>query len=482
MRYTIVRFASELQLQRSEEESSVHAVRSSVFASILVMATGCVDPGDVTTSATDQSLTASDPLFSLQTWHYNEANLPNAWNTTTGSASTIVAMVDSGTMPHPDLDAKWVAGYDFFAGDANPHDDGWYHHGIHTAGIVAAMTNNGIGGAGVCWSCMLMPLRVLSVGAPGNTDTPTVEARAIRNAIGQAVADGFGHTAPAPAQPASVINSSLGNTKLTACPADVQSALDAAFNAGVVVVAAAGNNDDGDTTSTHYMWENCNHVIVVTAVQESGAPEAYSITGAGVTLAAPGGTAIAGGDGHGALIGCTDPMETRGDGTHGVVSTWVTSQGVACYRHWAGTSMAAPHVSGIAALMKSRNPALTADQATRILKGTARAISCGAACGAGLVDASEAVRAALVTATVDCSSTGGGRFSCIFDDVTGLSPLTVQWTAAANAGLNAPTNSVNGVTGRCSVGLSSTVTVTVTDQLGRSLTKNRSFVCTNIVP
>jgi hypothetical protein len=118
--------------------------------------------------------TPNDSLYSLQ-WHYPAINLPAAWDVVTGPNCVIVAVLDTGIRPHPDL--TWVAGFDFFSNDADPTDPGCsadpndFSHGMHIAGTIAALTNNAIGVAGVNWGgstgTQIMPLRVL--GESGGT-------------------------------------------------------------------------------------------------------------------------------------------------------------------------------------------------------------------------------------------------------------------------------------------------------------------------
>jgi serine protease len=444
------------------------------FVAGIALLTACGLDAEDTRSAEAQ-LSSNDPLIGSQQWHLTEANISNAWNLTTGLVSTIVAVVDSGRMAHPDLDAKWVTGYDFFAGDADPADDGTYHHGIHTAGIIAAVTNNGVGVAGTCWGCRLMPLRALQaggstgVGAPGNVDEIQVLARAIRYAAGYLVDDGNFNMVQT-LTPAAVVNISLGNFK-TPCTQGLQTAIDDANAAGTVVVASAGNADDGDHDPVHYLWPTCQNVIVVTAAQETGAAEPYAITGTGITLAAPGGSAVNGSAGNGLLVGCTGTSDTgTSTGSHGVVSTWVTADNIACYRHWAGTSMSAPVVSGIVALMKSRNASVTAAQVKTILTTTARPACSG--CGAGIVDAFAAVQAAPFSASASCAQTTPGHFACTSGLAGGLVP-TVAW--AAGAGSTITSQSTASAAGTC--GGPTSVTFTATDGTGRQLTQTSSFAC-----
>lgn len=452
-----------------------------------ISATACDgDDGDLPTLGESvQAVTPTDPLASQQLWHYGAIRVPGAWGLTTGSSSVLIAVVDSGTMPHPDLDSQWWGGYDFFSGDADATDRGTYHHGIHTAGTLAAVAGNGIGGTGICWGCKLMPLRVLqrggntSPGEPGRRDPPlTLMARAIRYAAGLSTDNGLGAVVQS-TRKADVINISIGDIPATTtCEPAIQSAVNAAVAAGSTVVAAVGNVTNGDTNAAHFMWAHCANVIVVTAVASNGTVEPYALRGAGVTIAAPGGSPGGSGAdqaGWGALIGCTDPLEDHGVGTHGVVSTWSTHDGTACYRHWAGTSMAAPHVAGTVALMRSRNPALTPAQIRSLLLATASNVckTCPPE-----VDAYAAVNAAIFDASLSCEATGGGSFSCMAAPVGGAAPLAAQWTGQVNASID-PGATPEAATGHCSIGLSASVRYSVTDGAGRTVVKTRSFMCNN---
>src|SRR5207302_6410196 len=93
-------------------------------------------------------------------WGWNVAHAPTAWDSTTGSSSVVVALLDSGVdYTHPDLQGRFVAGYDFVNNDSDPTDDDG--HGTMTAGVLGAAANHGVGMAGMCWTCMIMPVKVL---------------------------------------------------------------------------------------------------------------------------------------------------------------------------------------------------------------------------------------------------------------------------------------------------------------------------------
>ena len=343
------------------------------------------------------TMTPNDPRY-IDQWHYQGGvsgmNLPAAWDLSTGTG-VVVAVIDTGVTAHPDLNGNVISGYDFITDaarardgdgrDANPQDEGdwtvagecsatwtarnssW--HGTHVAGTVAAVTNNAIGVAGVAFNARIQPVRVM--GRCGGLVSDIVDG--IVWAAGGAIAG-----VPANATPAKVINMSLGGTG--ACDAAYQSAIDAAVARGSVVVVAAGNSN---ADASGHTPASCGNVVSVAALDREGNRAAYSNYGTLVDLAAPGG-------------------ETSPTATNGVLSTlnfgtttpYPSTSGY--FARLQGTSMAAPHIAGLAALMKSRNPALTPAQIESLLKANTRAIvgTCTGGCGAGAADAYKALLAA----------------------------------------------------------------------------------------
>lgn len=347
------------------------------------------------------TLVPNDTFYNGNQWHYYEAtggiNLPPTWDLATGTG-VVVAVLDTGITTHSDLSANIVAGYDFItdltaAGDGNgrdsdPSDPGdwttadqcnpgepaedssW--HGTHVAGTVAAVTNNNKGVAGVAFNSKVMPVRVL--GHCGGVSSDIADA--IVWAAGGAVSG-----IPTNANPVEVINMSLGGPG--SCGAGTQAAINYAVNAGVVVVVSAGN-DNADTAG--YTPANCQNVIAVGATNRDGAKAGFSNYGATVDVSAPGG-------GESSFI----------------ASTWnngKTAPTTETYIGMQGTSMAAPHVAGVAALMQSASPATPASVET-VIKSTARAlpVSCPQGCGSGIVNALGAV-------------TGAGAGALLISDVS----------------------------------------------------------------
>jgi serine protease len=335
-----------------------------------------------------RALTPNDSRYNEQ-WHYYEAvggaNLPSAWNLSTGTGIT-VAVLDTGFRPHADLVANVIAGYDFISDvsmsmdgngrDPSPHDPGdWSDgmmcdaepsswHGTHVAGTVAAVTKNANGVAGVAFGSKLLIVRVLGRCGGALSDI----ADGIIWAAGGTV-PGVG-TNPIPAK---VLNLSLGGAG--ACGPTYQAAIDLARSKGAVVVVAAGNSN---ADASQFRPANCQGVITVGATNRDGARAYYSNFGSVVDLSAPGGE--------------TFPIESNGVLSTSNAST--TTPGPDSYAFYQGTSMAAPHVAGVAALMFSRTPSLTPDQIEARLKNSARPFPqpCHG-CGTGIVNALNALNA-----------------------------------------------------------------------------------------
>ncbi|MGJ5734645.1 S8 family peptidase [Streptomyces caniscabiei] len=350
--------------------------------------------------------TPNDTEYTKQ-WDLYEStagmNLPGAWDKTTGTGVT-VAVIDTGYVAHSDLAANIVGGYDFIADtavandgngrDSNPADPGdwtaanecvagepattssW--HGTHVAGTIAAVTNNSKGVAGIAYGAKVSPLRVL--GKCGGYDSDIIDA--ITWASGGTVSG-----VPANANVAKVINMSLGGSG--ACTTATQTAINAAVNRGTTVVVAAGNSN---ANAANYSPASCSNVISVAATNRAGARSYYSNFGSIVDIAAPGG-------------------ETRTVETGGILSTLnagTAGPGSESYDYYQGTSMAAPHIAGLAALLKSASSALTPAQIESAIKTNSRALpgACSGGCGAGLADAAKTVQAVTGGGT-----TGGTTFT-----------------------------------------------------------------------
>lgn len=337
--------------------------------------------------------TPNDPQYSSQ-WHYFEANgglnLPQAWDITTGSGA-VVAVIDTGYRPHADLAANILPGYDMISvesvsADGNGRDSdardvgdsvtagqcgvgsraqGSSWHGTHVAGTVAAVTNNNLGVAGVAYNAKVVPIRAL--GKCGGLTSDIADSMIW-------AAGGSVPGIPNNANPADVLNLSLGGSG--SCDATSQAAINQAVALGATVVVAAGNSNTNASSATP---ANCNNVISVAAVGRTGGRASYSNFGNVVDLAAPGGDQSSGGTSAGVL-------STLNSGTSGPAGD--------TYEFYQGTSMATPHVAGAAALLYSIDANISPADVESVLKGTARSFpSTCSGCGVGIVDAKAAVDA-----------------------------------------------------------------------------------------
>ncbi len=354
--------------------------------------------GEHSSQPQSPNLTPNDSRFGEQ-WHYgytaNTAegiNVVAAWDITTGISSTVVAVIDTGILAHTELAGRTVPGYDFITdsaiandgggrdndpsdpGDWNvagecgtgssPRDSSW--HGTHVAGTIGAATNNGAGVAGVNWNAKILPVRVL--GKCGGNTSDIVDA--IRWAAGLPVSG-----VPANANPADVINMSLGGQG--SCSPAEQNAINDAVAAGATVVVAAGNSN---ANAANYSPASCNNVITVAATDRTGDRAWYSNFGSVVEVSAPGG-------------------ETDTE-VNGVLSTLDSGTTIPnndnTYAYYQGTSMAAPHVAGVASLLIGENPGISPAQVLATLQLTARPFPSGSGCttsncGSGIVDAYQAL-------------------------------------------------------------------------------------------
>lgn len=302
-------------------------------------------------------LDAPDRLFPRQ-WNLAHILAPSAWEITRGSPDVLVGVIDSGILEdHPDFSGQLVDGFDFvsdpeFSGDGDgidpdPRDPApnGISHGSHVAGIVGARTGDtsvpeGGGMAGVGWDTRIMPLRIL--GSEGGTSFDLREA--IRYAAGLPNA-----SEQVPDRPVDIINLSLGSSSFS----EATQALIAEVRArGIVFVAAAGNSGSSEPAFPAAY----DGVVSVTASDINDQPTDYANFGATIDVVAPGGDRTTDLDGDGIEDGILS------------VSTGAGGQG-AGYEVLSGTSMAAPHVSGVIALMKAVHPGLTPDDVDVLLKG-----------------------------------------------------------------------------------------------------------------
>ena len=328
-----------------------------------------------------------DPHLSYQ-WGLTGAaggiNVEPAWGLA-GSNGVVIAVIDTGRTAHPDLDEKTLAGMDMISDptngrdgngrDSNPADEGDWNtanqcgqgaqarnsswHGTHVAGIAAAITHNSEGIAGTAPGAWLQHVRVLGTCGGNLAD----------------IADGIiwasgGNVPGLPVNPtpARVLNLSIQGGG--ACGTTYQAAINSARSRNSVVIVAAGNNAIPATESTP---GNCQGVVTVAANGPAGVRAVYSNYGPAVAVSAPGG----------------DSSNSQLDGILSTINLGTTTPAAAGYNMMDGTSMAAPYVAGVAALMLSRNFNLTPDQIATLLRNTARPFPSyfGGGGGTGIVDA-----------------------------------------------------------------------------------------------
>ena len=325
--------------------------------------------------------TPSDPSYANGTlWGLNGrygVNTPGAWTMTRGAASVVVAVVDTGGTSHPDLNANTVAGYDFVSdssrsGDGNGWDsdssdpgDGlpssrssW--HGTHVAGTIGAVSDS-YGVVGVAPNTSIQHVRVLGANGGSIADI----ASGIIWASGAPVSGTSANRTPA-----RVINMSLGGPSYS-CSSTFQNAINTAVSRGTTVVVAAGNEDEDAQYSTP---ANCNNVITVAAVNSSGNRASFSNYGSNVDIAAP------------------------GVGIYSTVNSGYTRPSGPSFASYQGTSMAAPHVAGVVALMLANNPSLTPQSIEASIRNSANVTTfagnrCDSTwsfvtCGTGIINAS----------------------------------------------------------------------------------------------
>jgi serine protease len=456
-----------------------------------------------------------------------------------GSPTVVVAVLDTGVrFEHPDLGrvatgGRLLPGYDFVSSvtvandgdgrDGDPSDPGdWTStadlsssefsgcevsdsswHGTATASLVGAAANNGIGIAGSAPGVQVQPVRVLGKCFGRDSD---IQA-AMRWAAGIAV-DGV----PANANPAKVINMSLGSDAV--CSAGYQAVVSEIVARGVVIVAAAGNSTGGPVGTP----ASCAGVVAVGGLRHAGTKVGFSDLGAEVAIAAPAGNCINIDGGP-----CLYPIVAAIDDglTSPVAPAWSDS----VLYPTLGTSFASPLVAGVVALMFSQNAALTVEQVRALLQGTARAFpaATGGAgeppactvparnvqqlecycpnptgphyplCGAGMLDANAAVRAAAagLVALVDVQPAVAEKGQLITLSsqrsaaAAGRSIVSRSWTlingGGAVGGFTSPTN---GATATLSPAATGTIVVqlTLTDDAGASISQIASIVVAEPAP
>jgi len=317
----------------------------------------------------------NDPCFRYQ-WHLQQVGLPAAWKLGQGRG-VVVAVIDTGVTRVPDLQGtRFVPGFNFVADNDKTDDD--HGHGTHVAGTIAQTTNNGRGVAGVAFRAAIMPLKVLSSRGAGSMA-----------AIAQAIRFAADHDA-------NVINMSLGGPFPVA---PVRRAIEYAHRKGVVVVAAAGNDGRGHVGYPARYPD----VIAVAATQWDETTTFYSNWGPEIDIAAPGGNMR---------------VDQNGDGKpDGILQNTILPGGTRNgYLWFMGTSMASPHVAGVAALIVGAG-VTRPDAVQAVLVDTARKPKSVASAndrriddhyGAGIVDAGAALRKARTSRGAGSLGLGAG--------------------------------------------------------------------------
>lgn len=325
----------------------------------------------------------------------------SAWAIGLG-ANTTIAIVDTGVDPeHEDLRGKVLAGRNFVDPNRPSHDDNG--HGTHVAGIAAALTNNGVGVVGVAPDARILPVKVLAANGTGTSSH-------VVNGIRWAADNG-----------ATVINVSLeagykvGGMNISTTAASLHSAVNYAWDKGAIVVVAAGNDE-----SVVNVFAD-QPVIVVTATDDADRKAPYA-TEVGISqwgLAAPGGTG-------------------EGPSSRNVLSTYWVSGAHDRYAWAAGTSMAAPHVAGAAAVLRERG--LNKDQTVARLRATAKDLGAPGrddVYGDGRLDLARAVQG-LTPAARTIGSGGGGAAATTTTSRRGQPPGTTPTAGGPAAAPGSP--------------------------------------------
>jgi len=348
-----------------------------------------VEPNYVMTA----SYVPNDPYYSYQ-WHFPMIQMEQAWDVSTGLGVT-VAVVDTGVayetyggfVRAPDLTGTiFVAGYDFVNNDAHPNDD--EGHGTHVGGTIAQTTNNGMGVAGIAFNARIMPVKVLDYSGSGYDSW---------------VADGI---VWATDHGAVIINLSLGGPDYSRV---LEDAVNYAYNHGVTVVAASGNDNAG---SVSYPAAYSN-AIAVGAVRYDETRAYYSNYGSELDFVAPGGDVRVDQNGDGYGDGVLQQTFASGNPTS------------FAYYFYQGTSMAAPHVSGLAALLYATGYTTPSQIRQRIIDGAKDLGPPGwdTQYGYGLIQAYNSLPLQI---TVTSSSTGSGFVTVDGTPIT--TPQVFAWT------------------------------------------------------
>lgn len=345
------------------------------------------------------SATPNDPQFSSQ-WPLTKISATAAWDNTTGSSTVLVGVLDTGIdFNHPDLAANiWtnpgevagdgidndnngyvddVRGWDWWNGDNSVFDAGEQAHGTHVAGTIGAVGNNGTGVAGVNWQVKIVPLKF--IGPQHGYNSGVIAG------IEYAAANGV-----------TVVNGSFGS------PYFGQGVFDAINESGILFVAAAGNNAANSDTVGHYpSGYDLGNIISVAATTSSDGRASFSNYGAtSVDLGAPG----------------ESILSTLPNGAYGLMN---------------GTSMAAPHVAGVAALIHSFHPDLNPGEVKyRILSSTDPVVAmAGKSVTGGRLNAAKALLPPVPSSSIAADGFESNNFT------GGTGSWSGGWTVSGDASL-----------------------------------------------
>jgi serine protease len=469
------------------------------------------------------------PTTTLPTSDWSATDAVSAWGITTGSTGTVIADVDSGfRFDHPDLlragfGGRLLPGYDFVSDDLNsstgadlgtflvandgdgwdpdPSDPGdWINatdqmntalfpsskctvsdsswHGTRVAGVLGAITNNGVGVAGMTWNPYILPVRAL--GKCGGYDSDIMTG--MQWAAGLSVSG-----VPDNPYPADIINLSLGGTG--SCPGAYQSVINNLLSMGVLIVASAGN-ESGPVD----VPGNCAGVLAVAGLRNVGTKVGYSSLGSEVGISAPAGNCV---NSSGACLRSIDTTFNTG------LTTPSTNSYTDQINPNLGTSFSAPIVSGVAALMRAVNANLTPAQLITRMKASAspfppnttgvpvcpnadpttKECACTSSeCGAGMVNAFSAVKAALAPIAAVSIPSPVAMGSLTFDArgsvaACNASVASYAWSASGGVSISAGANAAQVSVTWSGAG---TLTLQVTDSAGKTDSAVLTFTTTSV--
>lgn len=359
-------------------------------------------------------------IYDLQ-WHYPSVLLHDAWGVENGTSNAVtVAVLDTGYQTHGALDGIWLPGYDFINLDADATDGGdpfadFVSHGTHVSGTIAMRTANTPLVAGISHGASILPVKVLSDEGSGSFEAIIAGMVWASGLTVPGYSYPVGWVIPDNPNPARVMNMSLGG-RVGECPAEMAAITEYLASQDVIVVVSAGN--DSQPTDM-FAPANCPGVVTVGATGPYDARAYYSNYGSHVDVSAPGG------DFDYEYLG-----EINGGywGT-GVLST-TKANGADNYYWFQGTSMAAPHVTGVVALLLADDPNRTYADVYDAITTTAAPISAekcdrpsGDECGAGLLDANAALGGAPSAPWAGAPQASVGLWACTTADCSDVDVL-----------------------------------------------------------